>query len=548
MNVPLCIVALVVTLLAALPAGAQSDPVFDLKTLLAPPLEAKVLARADKGDLTTEEVQYRSEQDGPKAVDVFAYFSYPKTRGPLPAVAWAMPGLGRANTWWPEFFAKCGYAALCVEYPMKGYRGTGQYDLGMDMGPDPRATGIYHAAVAFLRGVSYLESRPEVDRRRIGIAGSSWGGFFTTLMVGIDPRLKVGASFFGAGNLQMGNNWWGPAGRSSKDAAFLQRWQTTLDPALRLPASKTPIGWFTGTNDVFFWMPTVMRTYAMAAGPKHLALLPNWNHALSEPLDNEVFAWLDAHLQDAPALLAVGELTLKKEDGRIVATWAFSGPRKVAAAELILSYGDYGNWHSRCWKQVPARTSGGTCSAPLPRSPMVYYAGGTVIDADGFRSSTPLVRIDPAQHGLHDPRAPLDYDGAAMWGGFKDEQLVFLRRCGISCPQQSRQAASGSHSAAIKGGGNLRLPLLFTAGVPHRLTCVLKADRRTEVTVVVDGNFDGQPVKHEKTFQAAVAWTAAAMSVALPAASRADLALSFRLSKDAEILVDDVRFVPDGGR
>ena len=278
----------VLPILLCLSAAAPPDPVFDLAAIHALPLEAKVLARSEQDGIITEEMLYRSEMDGAKAVDVFAYLSFPKTARPLPAVVWAMPGLAPANTWWPQFFARRGYAALCVEYPMKGYRGSGQYALGMDLAGNPRQSGIYHAAVAFVRGVSYLQTRPEVDRQRIGMAGSSWGGFFTTLVVGIDPRLKVGASFFGSGNLQMGNNWWEAGGRSTKDAAFLRRWQATLDPAMRLPHQKTPIGWFTGTNDVFFWMPAVMQTHAMAAGPKHLALLSNWNHALSEPLDNEI--------------------------------------------------------------------------------------------------------------------------------------------------------------------------------------------------------------------------------------------------------------------
>jgi dienelactone hydrolase len=541
----MAICAAIPLLLCLLPAAAPPDPVFDLGAILALPMEAKVLASSEKEGIMTEEVLYRSEMDGPKPVDTFAYLSFPKDRRPMPAVIWAMPGLAPANTWWPQFFARRGYAALCVEYPMKGYRGTGQYAIAMDMEGDPRQSGLYHAAVAFLRGVSYLQARPEVDRQRIGIAGSSWGGFFTTLLVGIDPRLKVGASFFGSGNLAMGNNWWGAAGQSAKDEAFLQRWQATLDPATRLSHRKTPIGWFTGTNDVFFWMPSVMKTHALAAGPKHLALLPNWNHALSEALDNEVFAWIDMHLQGAPPLVAVGEVSLREQDGRVMAVWPFAGPRKVEAAELMLSYGDDGNWPSRCWKEVPAEIHGGECVAALPKSPLVYYVGGTVIDADGFRSSTPLLRIDPARHGLLDPRAPMDYDGAVMWGRFEDEQMVFLRRCSLSCPERSRDAKAGSYSAVISGGVNIRLPLLFTAAVPHRLTCALKAAGPVEVKLLLEGRFDGKPLKQEKVVRPGTSWTDVAMDVALPPAFRSDLSFSVTAPKDVRVLLDAVHFVPE---
>ena len=80
-----------------------------------------------------------------------------------------------------------------------------------------RKAPIYHGVVALLKAVTYLESRPEVDRNRIGMAGASWGGFFTTLMVGIDPRLKVGSSLYGCGSLQLGNAWWDGVSRSSQE-------------------------------------------------------------------------------------------------------------------------------------------------------------------------------------------------------------------------------------------------------------------------------------------------------------------------------------------
>ena len=52
-------------------------------------------------------------------------------------------------------------------------------------------------------------------------------------------------------------------------------------PAWRLAESKVPIAWLTGTNDQFYWLPAVAESYARAAGPKHLTLLPNYNHALT---------------------------------------------------------------------------------------------------------------------------------------------------------------------------------------------------------------------------------------------------------------------------
>src|SRR5205085_12561425 len=124
--------------------------------------------------------------------------------------------------YWTEPWAKRGYAVLCIDFPNTGYRSTGNYSIntGLHLPTDPKQAPIYHGAVALLKAVSYLETRPEVDRDRIGMGGSSWGGFFTTLMVGVDPRLKVGTCLYGTGNLQLGNAWWdGQSRRSSVPTA-----------------------------------------------------------------------------------------------------------------------------------------------------------------------------------------------------------------------------------------------------------------------------------------------------------------------------------------
>ena len=175
---------------------------------------------------------------------------------------------------------------------------------------------------------------------------------------------------------------------------------------------------------------------------------------------------------------------------------------------------------------------------------MVFYVGGNVTDAEGFRSSTPLVRIDPVRHGLLDRQAAPAYDGAAAWGGFEEPQAVFLRRCGLACPERSRQAHGGSFAAVIRSDGPARWPLLFTVGLPHRLDCFLRADRPTQATLALEGRFDGTPIRREQMVSVGGAWTAAALEISLPTACRAELAFAVRLPKDSQILLDDVRFVP----
>src|ERR1043166_4900606 len=202
------------------------DPVFDFIALSATPLDARVLKTTEKDGIVTEEIMYHSEMDGTNRVDIFAFFSYPKGAAKLPAFVWNQGGLAQAGTYWTEFGAKRGYATLCIDFPMPGYRSTGGYPIvsGLELGDDPKKAPIYHGAIALLKAVSFLQSRKEVDKDRIGMAGSSWGGFYTTLMAGIDPRLNACTAMFGTGSLQLGNSWWDSWGkRSQGDAAFRER-------------------------------------------------------------------------------------------------------------------------------------------------------------------------------------------------------------------------------------------------------------------------------------------------------------------------------------
>jgi len=544
-------VALALVLLMACTAAAcaAADPVYDVKALSSTPLKPRVLKTEEKDGIVTEEVMFHSEMDGSKSVDIFALFSYPKGARALPAFVWNQGGLYRATTYWTEFGAKRGYATLCIDFPIGGYRSTGGYPInsGLALTPDLRKAPIYHGAVALLKAVSYLESRPEVDSDRIGMAGSSWGGFYTTMMVGLDPRLKAGACMFGCGALHLGNNWWSAPGPGSRvDAAYRERWRTTLDPALRLPNTKTPIAWFTGTNDGFYWMPALMESHRLAAGPKCLSLLANWNHGLTETGDEQVFAWLDAQLKDGKALNTVSPLEVAKVGGALQAHWTVAGPRPVKRAELLLSYGEAGNWTARYWGALEAKLAEGKCTAALPASPMPFYVSGTAVDEQGFRYSTPLVRVDPEALGAADPAAKLDCDGCAMWGGFEKEQLVYLRRTGWPCPAASADARAGKQAAQLKPGANRLAGVYFTAGVPHRLTCWLKAKAPVEVKLTLAGSFDGKPKVEERTVKVGTEWTEASVEFTPPQAQRASLGLTVNVPQGAEVLLDCVEFRPKG--
>jgi dienelactone hydrolase len=524
-----------------------ADAVFNVSALISTPLNPRVLKTTEKDGIITEEVMFHSEVDGTNKVEIFALFSYPKGAQRLPAFVWNQSGLYQATPYFTEYGARKGYAALCIDFPIPGYRSTGRYPInsGLALGEDPRQAPIYHGAVALLKAVSFLESRPEVDKDRIGMAGSSWGGFYTTLMAGIDPRLKAAACMFGTGNMQLGNNWWDGGGpKADYNGAFRERWRTTLDPGYRLPKSKAAIAWFTGSNDGFYWMPALMASFEAVKGPRHLTLLPNWDHGLTPVLDEQVFVWFDVHLQGAPGFVELSPLAVRtSKDRRQWAEWSFKGSREIRRADLMLSYGKAGNWVSRYWIVQPVAISGNVCRADWPASSLPYYIAGSCSDTQEYRYSTALLYVPPSETGK---AAGLPaYNGCSLWGGFEAEHVGYLKALGHMNPTVTNAAYQGKQALVLTAGGaTVMKPLDFTAGLPHRFRCHMKADRETDVGLTLAGSFDGQQRKETKTARIAAVWTDVALDYLPPEALCAGLSAVATTPVGATVVIDEVEFVP----
>lgn len=529
-------------------AEPVKETVFDLKAILDTPLKPKMLKKSEANGIVTEEIMFHSEMDGAKSVDIFGIFCYPKGAKNLPAFIWNQGGLAQASSYFPEFGAKRGYAALCIDFPMPGYRSTGGYPIvsGLELTKDLKQAPIYHGAVALLKAVSFLEQCSEVDKNRIGMCGSSWGGFYTTLMVGIDPRLKVGSAMFGCGGLQHGNSWWAgqPDGKPNQSPEYLDRWRQTLDPAWRLPNRKTPMAWFTGTNDNFYWMPGLMESYDRVGGPKLLALLPNWDHGLDEALDEEVFVWLDMHLKGAQPLLSVSPLTIERRSGQgTVAKWTFAGKRPAKRAEVLVSYGEPGNWRARYWISVPAKIDGQTCEAVLPKTEQVAFVSGTVLDKESFRSSTPLVRVSGASAGPRGTAVP-DYNTCAEWGSFEAPQVNFLDRLGLPHPAIVSNGHKSSQSASLTAGENSIGPVRLNARIPHRLSCYMKADHPVEVKVGVAGLSGKNAASTAETVKVGTDWTEVHRDIGPTENLFAAVKLMVDVPKGVKVQLDDVEVHP----
>lgn len=167
------------------------------------PLNVRITGTLDKGDYTIEKIAFESL---PKFY-VTGNLYIPKNRkGPVPAIVYvcghALSDYG-AKTKYQRHgisFAKNGYVCFIVDpiqiaelfsthHGIHNQEMYGWYSRGYT----PAGPETWNA----MRAIDYLETRPEVDKTRIGITGRSGGAAMSWFPASIDPRIKAAVPVMG---------------------------------------------------------------------------------------------------------------------------------------------------------------------------------------------------------------------------------------------------------------------------------------------------------------------------------------------------------------
>jgi dienelactone hydrolase len=179
-----------------------------------PPLEAKTHGRFDpEAGVVAERVTYATQF----GLRVPAILYLPKQRqGKVPGLVVVNGHGGDKYSWYAFYsgilYARAGAAVLTFDPIGEGERnrerrsGTRAHDQKLE----PREMALRMGGLLVtdvMQAVAYLQSRPEVDPRRIGAMGYSLGSFVTAITGAVDPELRA-CVLTGGGNLDGPDGYW----------------------------------------------------------------------------------------------------------------------------------------------------------------------------------------------------------------------------------------------------------------------------------------------------------------------------------------------------
>jgi dienelactone hydrolase len=334
-----------------------------------------------------------------KPTRVFAWYGVPThvNSDRVPAVVLVHGGDGTAFANWVRLWNSRGYAAIaidtCGSVPIPAANNTWQrspfggppcWEASFDQIDWPeKDQWPYHAVAAIILANSLLRSFPEVDPERIGITGISWGGYLTALAASVDDRFRFAAPVYGCGFLGE-DSYWVPQLRMM-GAVKARKWLGLWDPSVYLSKAKMPFLWVDGTNDEFYPLDSLRKSYLLPRVSRTLSIRVRMPHSHDEgERPEEIFAFADHLLSSTPALATV---VAPSQRGGLV--WlSYRAQTPIAKADFNYTT-DNREWKDRHWTTVIADSqSPHKFQARLPPGVTAYYFN--LIDEHGLIVSSDL--------------------------------------------------------------------------------------------------------------------------------------------------------------
>lgn len=382
----------------AVSSTALSQDIVWLKDIFAAPAATRQPDRFTEAGL--ESFLYDGLSKDGRPTDVFAYLGLPNGTSPTggwPAVVLVHGGGGTAFPQAVKYWNQKGFAAIAMDLeghlpdmsvahdqrPSTPHPGPARF-VGPAFGDlcDPiENQWPYHAVGQIIRARRILASRPEVNPRKIGILGWSWGGILACIAMGADPGYAFGIIIYGAGFLPESE---GALSTKGQPKDFQSKLLKTWDPSTWLPKVVAPTFWVNGTNDRFFPLNTWQRSVDASGGSTRQLIIPDMAHGHNAAWE---LAELDAFAKDVVNDKPFPSLSQPSREGDMASSSVSGGVRPVASTLAFTR--DSGPPVSRKWESAPATVQGNILTAAVPDGARQIFFSLTA--EDGVRCSSPLL-------------------------------------------------------------------------------------------------------------------------------------------------------------
>ena len=385
---------------------------------LKEPLEAEVTKEWEIDGITCQIVRYRVGIFKGQPATVAAFFATPKGAKSLPGLMHIHGGGQSANLGNVVSDAKRGYASLSLNWggnkmtladgkiydglntdwgaldathpPQRNKvnhfaGGTAPDAFTLDAVDSPRNDNWFLVTLAARRGLTFLQSRPEVDPARLGVYGHSMGGRLTTQLTGIDARVKAAVpSCGGSGDLTASLDEMPGGERSKRSPRDLET--ISENPYIRRLA--VPTLWFSPTNDFHAHMDNMAWTWrGVPDALLRLSMSPHFNHRHDPASALTQHLWFETYLKGKTGLVpATPKIAL--ELGRTPKVIVTPDPSLPSQAVRIYYTQDVHEL-TRHWRSAEVRQENGRwiAEAPLmdPTQPLFAYASVVYATPEAYR-------------------------------------------------------------------------------------------------------------------------------------------------------------------
>ncbi|WP_165586757.1 alpha/beta hydrolase family protein [Neotamlana sedimentorum] len=346
-----------------------------------------------------------------KPTRVFAYIGIPKSNKPVPAMVLVHGGGGKAFHEWVKIWNNRGYAAISMSleghmpdangngklsHDFSGPSRVGRFD---DVNLPIEEQWMYHAVSDIMIGHSLLESLPEIDADRIGVTGISWGGILSSLLSGLDSRLKCAIPVYGAGYLYESLGHFGEQGNKSSE--FIEK-KKFWDPSQQFSKGSVPTLWVNGDSDGHFSINITSHSFKTTKDHAYLSIHPGMRHGHGAGWNPnqvpEIYAFADYILKGKETGLV--KIIKQPSKRKISLTYESEVPIVEANVYYLNEKLTYRKLNPKSKHKVPGpwlsmsadvNNAKNEVSAILPNSAVTYYVN--LKDSRGYVVSSVLVEL-----------------------------------------------------------------------------------------------------------------------------------------------------------